>query len=38
MLLSGGNRGTSATVTTDVKLSGKVATIGQGVLQDVSGR
>ena len=38
MVLSGANGGTSATVTTDVKLSGKVATMGQGVLQDVSGR
>ena len=32
------NGGTSATVTTDVQLSGKVATMGQGVLQDVSRR
>jgi hypothetical protein len=38
MILSGGNGTTSATVTTDVELSGKVATMGQGVLQDVSGR
>jgi hypothetical protein len=38
MLLIGANGGTSATVTTDVSLSGKVATMGQGVLQDVSGR
>src|SRR3954447_25633007 len=38
MLLSGANGRTSATVTTDVELSGKVATMGQGVLQDVSGR
>ena len=38
MLLSGANGGTSATVTTEVQLSGKVATMGQGVLQDVSGR
>jgi uncharacterized protein len=30
--------GTAATVTTDVQLSGKVATMGQGVLQDVSRR
>jgi len=29
---------TAATVTTEVELSGKVATMGQGVLQDVSGR
>jgi hypothetical protein len=32
------NGHTSATVTSAVKLSGKVATMGQGVLQDVSGR
>jgi carbon monoxide dehydrogenase subunit G len=38
MVLSGQNGGTAATVTTDVELSGKVATMGQGVLQDVSGR
>lgn len=38
MVLSGSNGSTSATVTTDVELSGKVATMGQGVLQDVSGR
>jgi carbon monoxide dehydrogenase subunit G len=38
MLLHGTNGRTSATVTTDVHLSGKVATMGQGVLQDVSGR
>jgi uncharacterized protein len=38
MVLSGDNGRTSATVTTDVQLSGKVATMGQGVLQDVSGR
>jgi uncharacterized protein len=38
MVLAGGNGGTSATVTTDVQLSGKVATMGQGVLQDVSRR
>jgi carbon monoxide dehydrogenase subunit G len=38
MLLSGDDGRTSATVTTDVALSGKVATMGQGVLQDVSGR
>jgi hypothetical protein len=38
MLLSGENGGTAATVTTEVQLSGKVATMGQGVLQDVSGR
>jgi carbon monoxide dehydrogenase subunit G len=38
MLLDGTDGRTSATVTTDVQLSGKVATMGQGVLQDVSGR
>jgi carbon monoxide dehydrogenase subunit G len=38
MVLAGKDGGTSATVTTDVKLSGKVATMGQGVLQDVSRR
>lgn len=38
MALSGEDGRTSATVTTDVELSGKVATMGQGVLQDVSGR
>ena len=38
MVLSGQDGGTAATVTTDVELSGKVATMGQGVLQDVSGR
>ena len=38
MVLSGENGGTAATVTTDVELSGKVATMGQGVLQDVSGK
>jgi carbon monoxide dehydrogenase subunit G len=38
MQLSGANGGTAATVTTEVQLSGKVATMGQGVLQDVSGR
>ena len=38
MVLSGDDGPTSATVTTDVQLSGKVATMGQGVLQDVSGR
>jgi carbon monoxide dehydrogenase subunit G len=36
--LSGANGRTAATVTTDVQLTGKVATMGQGVLQDVSGR
>src|ERR671929_766628 len=38
MSLIGRDGGTSATVTTDVQLSGKVATMGQGVLQDVSRR
>jgi carbon monoxide dehydrogenase subunit G len=38
MVLSGENGRTAATVTTDVELSGKVATMSQGVLQDVSGR
>ena len=38
MVLSGDDGRTSATVTTEVELSGKVATMGQGVLQDVSGR
>jgi uncharacterized protein len=38
MVLSGADGTTSASVTTDVQLSGKVATMGQGVLQDVSGR
>jgi carbon monoxide dehydrogenase subunit G len=38
MSLESRNGGTSATVTTDVQLSGKVATMGQGVLQDVSRR
>ena len=38
MLLEGTNGRTSATITTDVDLTGKVATMGQGVLQDVSGR
>jgi carbon monoxide dehydrogenase subunit G len=38
MSLVGRNGGTSATVITDVQLSGKVATMGQGVLQDVSRR
>jgi carbon monoxide dehydrogenase subunit G len=38
MELSGDDGRTSAKVTTEVQLSGKVATMGQGVLQDVSGR
>jgi carbon monoxide dehydrogenase subunit G len=38
MALHGDDGRTSATVVTDVELSGRVATMGQGVLQDVSGR
>src|SRR3712207_5296120 len=38
MQLRGENGRTSATVTTDVELSGKAAAMGQGVLQDVAGR
>jgi uncharacterized protein len=38
MELNGDDGRTSAKVTTDVQLSGKIATMGQGVLQDVSGR
>jgi uncharacterized protein len=38
MVLDGENGHTNATITTEVDLSGKVATMGQGVLQDVSGR
>src|SRR3954453_905866 len=38
MVLAGEDGRTAATITTDVDLSGKVATMGQGVLQDVSGR
>jgi hypothetical protein len=38
MTLDGSNGRTSATVTTEVQLTGKVATMGQGVLQDVSRR
>jgi uncharacterized protein len=38
MELSTRNGGTAATVATDVKLTGKVATMGQGVIKDVSGR
>jgi len=38
MVLSGDDGRTSAVVTTEVALTGKVATMGQGVLQDVSGR
>jgi carbon monoxide dehydrogenase subunit G len=38
MSLASQDGGTSATVITDVQLSGKVATMGQGVLQDVSRR
>src|SRR3954447_7610130 len=36
MQLRGQNGRTSATVTTDVELSGKAAAMGQGVLQDVA--
>jgi carbon monoxide dehydrogenase subunit G len=38
MTLDGDNGHTSATITTDVDVSGKIATMGQGVLEDVSGR
>src|SRR5512134_506463 len=38
MTLTGDNGRTSATITTDVELSGKAAAMGQGVLQDVAGR
>ena len=38
MQLRGENGRTSATVTTEVELSGKAAQMGQGVLQDVAGR
>jgi uncharacterized protein len=38
MVLAGADGGTAAAITTDVQLSGKVATMGQGVLQDVSRR
>jgi carbon monoxide dehydrogenase subunit G len=38
MTLRGENGRTSGTVTTDVALTGKAATMGQGVLQDVAGR
>ena len=38
MVLAGENGGTAATVTTEVQLSGKAATMGQAVLQDVSRR
>jgi carbon monoxide dehydrogenase subunit G len=38
MILSGANGTTTAKITTEVDLSGKVATMGAGVLQDVSGR
>lgn len=38
MSLSGDEQRTAAQITTEVQLSGKVATMGQGVLQDVSGR
>ncbi|HEX8105540.1 MAG TPA: SRPBCC family protein [Solirubrobacteraceae bacterium] len=38
MVLTGDASHTTGSVTTEVELSGKVATMGQGVLQDVSGR
>ena len=38
MVLNGENGHTHAEITTDVDVSGKVATMGQGVLADVSGR
>jgi carbon monoxide dehydrogenase subunit G len=38
MTLTGDNGRTSATITTDVELSGKAAAMGQGVIQDVAGR
>ena len=38
MQLHGANGRTSATLTTEVELSGKAAQMGQGVLQDVAGR
>jgi uncharacterized protein len=38
MVLAGADGRTAATVTTEVQLSGKVATMGQAVLQDVSRR
>jgi carbon monoxide dehydrogenase subunit G len=38
MTLTGDDGHTAASITTDVQLSGKVATMGRGVLQDVSGR
>ena len=38
MTLSGDNGKTSATILTDVELSGKAAAMGQGVIQDVAGR
>lgn len=38
MTLSGDDGKTSATITTDVELSGKAAAMGQGVIQDVAGR
>ena len=38
MVLRGENGRTSATITTEVELSGKAATMGHGVLQDVAGR
>jgi uncharacterized protein len=38
MSLRGQDGRTSATITTDMELSGKAASMGQGVLQDVAGR
>ena len=38
MELSGDDGHTSATITTDVRLSGRAATMGRGVVQDVAGR
>jgi len=38
MVLRGDNGRTAATVTTEVALTGKAATMGHGVLQDVAGR
>lgn len=38
MVLDGDDRRTTATVITELDLSGRIATMGQGVLQDVAGR
>src|SRR3954469_10100456 len=38
MALSGDGEHTSATITTDVRLSGKAATMGRGIVQDVASR